>query len=241
MRVFIVLLALVTAPLVAAVSQDHTRSARRDNDAVRHSNVRGGDVDRDDDGEKCDKAHPAARGGSARSFEVRQDALHRQDAQHRRDGKGDEGCVVGDPPPPLPPPPAPPPLPPPPPPPPLPPPPPPVPPPPAPGLGEIDGTAFLDAASNGFRTGTEPGLAGWVIQLSGPVSRDTTTDVNGNYVVGNLPGGTYLVCEVLQTSWRQTVPMSGPVCPAGGFGYTVDIPDGVAIRFLGNDFGTVTP
>jgi len=84
-------------------------------------------------------------------------------------------------------------------------------------------------------------LAGWVIQLSGPVSRDTTTDVNGNYVVGNLPGGTYLVCEVLQTSWRQTVPMSGPVCPAGGFGYTVDIPDGVAIRFLGNDFGTVTP
>src|SRR2546430_1072492 len=99
MRAFMVLLALVATPLVAAISQDHTTSARNDNDAVRHSNVRGGDVARDDDGEKCDKTHPAARGGSARSFEVRQDALHRQDAQHRRDAKGDEGCVVGDPPP----------------------------------------------------------------------------------------------------------------------------------------------
>src|SRR2546430_12881743 len=83
MRAFMVLLALVATPLVAAISQDHTRSARNDNDAVRHSNVRGGDVARDDDGEKCDKTHPAARGGSARSFEVRQDALHRQDADRK--------------------------------------------------------------------------------------------------------------------------------------------------------------
>src|SRR5256885_4493386 len=99
MRAWMVLLALVATPLVAAVSQDHARSARKDNDAVRHSNVRGGDVDWDDDGEKCDKTHAAARGGSARSFEVRQDALHRKDAPHRRDGKQGEECVVGDPPP----------------------------------------------------------------------------------------------------------------------------------------------
>ncbi len=238
MRVFIVLLALVTAPLVAAVSQDHTRSARRDNDAVRHSNVRGGDVDRDDDGEKCDKAHPAARGGSARSFEVRQDALHRQDAQHRRDGKRDEDCVVGDPPPP-PPPPAPPPA---------PPPPPPVVQPPQPPpdstLGEIDGTAFNDLDASGWRAGDEPGLSGWVIELSGPVSRDTTTDDNGNYIFTGLPGGTYVVCEVPKPGWQQTVPMSGPACPGGGFGNTVVIPDLMAggdgvLRFLGNDFGTV--
>src|SRR5436305_721160 len=75
MRALMVLLALVATPLVAAVSQDHTTSARNDNDAVRHSNVRGGDEARDDDGEKCDKTHTAARGGSARPFEVRQDWL----------------------------------------------------------------------------------------------------------------------------------------------------------------------
>ena len=235
MRVFMVLLALVATPLVAAVSQDLTRSSGRDNDAVRQSNVRGGDVDRDDDGEKCDTAHPAARGGSARSFEVRRDALHRQDASHRRDAKQDQTCVVGDPPPP-PPPPLPPPLPPP------PPPPPPVPPPPpASGLGEIDGTAFNDLDASGWRAANEPGLFGWVIELSGPVSQTTTTNGTGDYVFPGLPGGTYLVCEVPQTGWRQTVPMSGTVCSAGGFGYTVVIPDGVDIRFLGNDFGTVTP
>ena len=236
MRVLVVLLALVATPLVTGVSQDHARSPRHDNDVVRHSNERGGDVDRDRDGEKCDKTHPAARGGSARSFEVRQDALHRQDAAHRRDGKRDEDCVVGDPPPP-PPPPAPPPAPPPP-----PPPPPPLPPPPdpsPPGLGEIDGTAFNDVDASGWRAADEPGLFGWVIELRGPVSRDTTTDDNGNYVFTGLPGGSYLVCEVPQSGWSLTVPMSGPACSKGGFGYTVVIPDAVDIRFLGNDFGTV--
>jgi len=73
------------------------------------------------------------------------------------------------------------------------------------------------------------------------VSQTTTTNGTGDYVFPGLPGGTYLVCEVPQTGWRQTVPMSGTVCSAGGFGYTVVIPDGVDIRFLGNDFGTVTP
>src|SRR6266516_3680924 len=218
MRAFMVLLALVATPLVAAISQDHTRSARNDN-AVRHSNVRGGDVARDDDGEKCDKTHPAARGGSARSFEVRQDALHRQDAQHRRDGKRDEDCVVGDPPPPPP------------------------PPPPGAALGEIDGTAFNDLDASGWRAGDEPGLSSWVIELSGPVSQTTTTNDAGDYILSQLPGGTYLVCEVPQTGWQQTVPMSGPACPKGGFGYIVVIPDvipdGGGIRFLGYDFGTV--
>src|SRR2546430_14390358 len=83
MRVLVVLLALVATPLVTGVSQDRTQSPRHDNDLVRHSNERGGDVDRDRDGEKCDKTHPAARGGSARSFEVPQDALHRQDADRK--------------------------------------------------------------------------------------------------------------------------------------------------------------
>src|SRR5947207_6420950 len=239
MRVLMVFLALVATPLVTGVSQDRTLSPRHDNDLVRHSSERGGDVDRDHDGKKCDKTHSAARGGSARSYEVRQDALHRQDAAHRRDGKRGEDCVVADPPP-LPPPPAPPPAPPPP-----PPPPPVVPPPPPPGaaLGEIDGTAFNDLDASGWRASDEPGLSGWVIELSGPVTQTTTTNDAGDYILSQLPGGTYLVCEVPQTGWQQTVPMGGLACPKGGFGYTVVIPDvipdGGGIRFLGNDFGTV--
>ena len=74
------------------------------------------------------------------------------------------------------------------------------------------------------------------------MSQTTTTNDAGDYILSQLPGGTYLVCEVPQTGWQQTVPMSGPACPKGGFGYTVVIPDvipdGGGIRFLGNDFGT---
>src|SRR3989442_13928395 len=87
---------------------------------------------------------------------------------------------------------------------------PPPPPPPPPGLGEIDGTAFNDLDASGWRAGDEPGLPGWVIELSGPVSQNTTTDDNGNYMFTGLPGGTYLACEVPQSGVSLTVPLRGP-------------------------------
>lgn len=135
-------------------------------------------------------------------------------------------CPVADPPPPPPPP--------------QPPPPPPPPPTPAPtcgsapaggGTAEIDGQVFVDASP-------WPGLAGWCVQLSGPVSGAIATDASGNYMFSNLPAGTYLVCEVVQPNWHQDFPSSGAACPSG-FGYSITLIDGSAASFI--YFGDLTP
>lgn len=63
--------------------------------------------------------------------------------------------------------------------------------------------------ANGDRDAGEPGLSGWTINLTGPVSGSTTTDSNGNYEFGNLEAGSYTICEVQQTNWTQTEPASG--------------------------------
>lgn len=76
----------------------------------------------------------------------------------------------------------------------------------------ISGMKFNDLNGNGSATPDvgEPGLAGWVIQLSknGTVISTTTTVTNGSYSFPGLASGTYTVSEVLQTGWVQTYPNS---------------------------------
>jgi len=133
---------------------------------------------------------------------------------------------AGDPPPPLPPP--------------LPPPPPPPPPTtgggcvnsaPAGGTASIDGQVFIDA-------NPWPGLAGWCVEVSGPVSATAVTDASGNYLFSGLPGGTYTVCETVQAGWHETFPTSGPSC-ATGLGWTITVLDGSGASFIW--FGNLTP
>ncbi len=112
---------------------------------------------------------------------------------------------------------------------PLPPPPDPQPPPPA-GTASIKGTAYVDAT--GYAR-----LSGWVIQLTGTVTASTVTDGSGNYLFAGLPGGTYTICEVVQSGWRQTWPTFGTVCSTGGYGYTFTLADGQRGEFV--DFGNV--
>ena len=203
-RVFVVLLALVAAPLVAGVAQDRpTRQITPKSGANRAS----GSLD--NPGLGHDAAHCAMRA-----------ELH--------PGETINKCPVPvtDPgtPPPLPPPTLPP----------------PPPPPPTSACGSapagggtvsIDGQVYQDFAP-------WTGLQGWCVQLSGPVSGSVVTDASGNYVFTGLPAGTYTVCEVLQTSWRESFPASGPGCPSG-FGYTMTLIDGSGASFI--DFANVTP
>src|SRR5712691_11075410 len=114
MRVLVTLLALVTAPFLASVSQEPAGSpSRTGNDAVRHSEA--GDVedqDNDDgDGHCWTGEHDAAR------------ESHSQGHGHHW-AKGHEKHACDAPPPP---------------------------PPPSGGVGEIDGTSYLDGNHNFFQ------------------------------------------------------------------------------------------
>jgi hypothetical protein len=99
------------------------------------------------------------------------------------------------------------------------------------GTGSIDGQVFVDASP-------WPGLAGWCVEVSGPVSATAVTDASGNYLFSGLPAGTYTVCETVQSGWHESFPTSGPAC-ATGFGWTITVIDGGSASFIW--FGNLTP
>lgn len=84
-------------------------------------------------------------------------------------------------------------------------------------LGEISGTKYEDRDGDGKLTNNDKRLlSGWTIYLdtdgnsvfdSGEPS--TITDSRGNYLFSNLPAGTYIVREVIQSGWIQTYPAAG--------------------------------
>jgi len=106
-------------------------------------------------------------------------------------------------------------------------PPPPPPPAPAPSCAvsapAATGTLSIDGRVS---EGAEPWgvLAGWCIELSGPVRATAMTDANGNYRFAGLPDGEYTICERLdlQPGWVQSFPtpaFGGVACPMG-YGWT---------------------
>jgi hypothetical protein len=220
LRVPLVLVALVAAPLVTSVAQER---------AARPAQPRGED-------QRCqDKKHQpvaterAVAGSSAR------------EALQRNSDRKDARCP-GDPPAPQPPPadtqptpPAPPPAdtq--------------PTSPPPAPASAEIHGMAFVDNNGNGMWDWDDYAAEGWVVELSGPVSGTATTDVFGNYAFRGLTEGTYMICGVRQPGWTQTIPFSGGSCPDDGilpvrFAYSRTVPPGSQSRFIGIDFASQPP
>jgi len=99
------------------------------------------------------------------------------------------------------------------------------------GSVTIDGQVYSDASP-------WPGLAGWCVELSGPVSATAVTDAFGAYLFLGLPKGTYTVCETVQPGWHQTFPTSGPTC-ATGFGWTTTLLEGRGNSYI--DFWNLTP
>jgi len=99
------------------------------------------------------------------------------------------------------------------------------------GTASIDGQVFVDASP-------WPGLQGWCVTASGPVTATAVTDASGNYLFPGLPAGTYTVCETVQAGWHETFPASGPAC-ATGFGWTITVKDAFGASYIW--FGNLTP
>jgi hypothetical protein len=131
--------------------------------------------------------------------------------------------------------------------------------------GTKSGVKFHDLNGNGTQDAgppAEPGLNGWVINLysddngdgilqaSEAVADQTTTTstidgVVGSYKFESLSNGDYIVCEVLQASWHQSLPNAGSDeladCTSES-GDTTLGPNGYAFTMAGanqpgNDFG----
>ncbi len=83
----------------------------------------------------------------------------------------------------------------------------------------LSGTVFRDDDNGGTRNGTEPGLSGVTIGLTGTddlgaaVSRTATTDATGTYSFGSLRPGTYTLTETQPAALLDGKDAAGP---AGG-------------------------
>lgn len=91
--------------------------------------------------------------------------------------------------------------------------------------GSIAGRVFCDASGDGTDNGgTEPGLAGWTVQLDrnadGTVDATTTSGADGSYSFGALTAGTYRVREVLPAGWTRTTPDPADILVSAGVNVT---------------------
>jgi hypothetical protein len=74
------------------------------------------------------------------------------------------------------------------------------------GSGTIGGFVFYDMNKTGTYVPGGPGIAGWVLQITGPVTLTTTSDMLGNYAFPPVPAGTYTLCQAKVSSWTQSLP-----------------------------------
>jgi uncharacterized repeat protein (TIGR01451 family) len=117
----------------------------------------------------------------------------------------------------------------------------------------IEGRVWLDADNGGTVNGSEAGIAGVLIELTGTdiagntVTRSTTTDANGNYRFEALPPGTYAVREPTQTSGTlngTTVPGNtggSATTPGTAPSVITAITLGLSQTSSGNNFGELPP
>jgi hypothetical protein len=96
---------------------------------------------------------------------------------------------------------------------------------------------FNDPDAVGAFDGSQFGLAGWTVQLTGPSGTLTaTTDGNGNYSFSNLVAGSYSLCVVPPAGWINTAPSGGVSCPGSSWGYTIDAPADVGFDVYFSDY-----
>ncbi|MEK7264040.1 MAG: SdrD B-like domain-containing protein, partial [Bacteroidota bacterium] len=76
-------------------------------------------------------------------------------------------------------------------------------------IGNISGMKFKDVNGNGIKDAGETGLANWKIKINGTYIDSVLTDATGNYSFIITQAGTFLVAEVQQNGWSQTMPVGG--------------------------------
>jgi SdrD B-like protein len=105
------------------------------------------------------------------------------------------------------------------------------------GHSFVTGMLFNDPDALGAFDGSQFGLAGWTVQLTGPAGTLTAvTDGNGNYSFSNLDAGSYTLCVVPPGGWINTAPSAGVPCPGSSNGYTIDAPSGLAFDVYFSDY-----
>ena len=225
MRGSLVVLALVVTPLIAQAQNrphwqrhDMPAASRRDRD----------DDKKKDDDKKCEerkRGNPSDNGRDHRADPRTKGNKDCDLSSGNGSGSGDQS------PPPPPPPPAPAPAP---------------APDPAPeplGHTQITGSLFFDVDHDGSFGPDEVGLAGWSVQVSGPMSASAVTDGNGAYSITGLTAGTYTVCVMAPAGWSQTAPSAGtgPTCSNATVGISIEAPALVGdVWYSGVDFGFVS-
>jgi len=80
-------------------------------------------------------------------------------------------------------------------------------------FGSVSGIKFNDTNANSLFDAGETPLQGWTIYIDAnnngilePTEPTTVTDANGSYVFANIAPGNYVLREVQQPGWVQTVP-----------------------------------
>lgn len=98
-------------------------------------------------------------------------------------------------------------------------------------ISSVSGVVFNDLNGNGVRDGGEPGLEGWTVNISGPVTAATVSDMFGNYTFSSLSFGTYTISQALQAGWSQTLPVSPPT-----YAVTISGPSSLTNYHFGNHY-----
>jgi hypothetical protein len=94
----------------------------------------------------------------------------------------------------------------------------------------ISGIVYNDLNGNGSKDADEPGLRGWTVNISGPMTASAVTDTFGNYTFISLPFGAYTISEAVQAGWTQTAP-SPP-----NYAVTISGPSSLTNYHFGNQF-----
>jgi SdrD B-like domain len=102
--------------------------------------------------------------------------------------------------------------------------------------GSISGTKYLDRNKDGQRSGNEPGIDGWTIELwdadETSILATTATFNGGVYSFTDLtPGTVYVVKEAGKGGWSHSYPPIGR--------YTVTIPSSSNLEISNIDFGNM--
>ncbi|MGD9696477.1 MAG: SdrD B-like domain-containing protein [Thermoleophilia bacterium] len=96
-------------------------------------------------------------------------------------------------------------------------------------LGTLQVVKYEDLNGDGVRQAGEPGVPGWVFNLTNPQGNDSVvqTGPDGTVTIPNVPAGTWQVAEVVDQGWV-------PTSPPNGVGTVVVPPNGVGTFLAGN-------